>query len=211
VVAAVAARALCLCILGLWLLDTAQAGAQSRTILVFGDSLSAAYGFDIEKGWVSLLQRRLDDHNPPYTVVNASISGETTRGGAARIESTLAAQRPRVVLVELGGNDGLRGIGVENTRQNLERIIDASIAAGAEVLLLAIELPPNYGQSYTAAFRGIYQSLGHRQGVTLVPFFLDGVAGDATLMQSDGIHPQAEAQPKLLENVWPYLEPMLDN
>lgn len=209
--AAATARGLWICFFGLCLLNSAQAGDQNRTILVFGDSLSAAYGFDVEKSWVSLLQQRLEEHNPRYSVVNASISGETTRGGASRIEPTLAAHRPRVVLVELGGNDGLRGIGIETTRSNLNKIIEACISAGANVLLLAMELPPNYGQAYISAFRGIYQSLGVREDVTLVPFFLDGVAGDATLMQSDGIHPQAEAQPKLLDNIWPYLEPLLDN
>jgi acyl-CoA thioesterase-1 len=206
-----ALRALLACFLGLCLLNWAQAGVESRTILVFGDSLSTGYGFDVEKSWVSLLKRRLDDHNPPYSVANASISGETTRGGAARIESALAEHRPRIVLVELGGNDGLRGIGIETTRSNLKTIIEACKREGAKVLLLAMELPPNYGQSYTSGFRGIYQSLGTREEVTMVPFFLDGVAGDASLMQSDGIHPKAGAQPKLLENIWPYLEPMLDN
>ena len=210
-VAAAALRALLVCFLGLGLLNYAQAGGESRTILVFGDSLSTGYGFDIEKSWVSLLQMRLQDHNPPYSVVNASISGETTRGGAARIESAVAAHGPRIALVELGGNDGLRGIGIETTRRNLKKIIETCLSAGASVLLLAIELPPNYGQSYTAEFRKIYQSLGALEDVTLVPFFLDGVAGDATLMQSDGIHPEAEAQPKLLQNIWPYLEPLLDN
>lgn len=189
----------------------ALAGGESRAILVFGDSLSAAYGFDVEKSWVSLLGKRLEGHNPPYQVVNSSISGETTRGGAARIESVMADHRPEIVLVELGGNDGLRGIDLETTRKNLETIVEECLSAGAKVLLLAMELPPNYGQSYTAEFRQIYQRLGERDGVTMVPFFLEGVAGNAMLMQADGIHPEAEAQPELLENIWPYLEPVLEN
>ncbi|HSS63675.1 MAG TPA: arylesterase [Gammaproteobacteria bacterium] len=192
------------------LIAVARADGESRTILVFGDSLSAAYGFDLEKSWVSLLQNRLQDHNPPYRVVNASISGETTRGGSARIDSLIAEHAPEIVLVELGGNDGLRGIDLEATRRNLEDIIQTCRNAGARVLLLAMELPPNYGQSYTAEFREIYRSLGAREDVTLVPFFLDGVAGNATLMQADGIHPEAEAQPKLMQNIWPYLEPLLE-
>lgn len=143
-------------------------------------------------------------------MANASISGETTRGGAARIESVIARHEPRIVLVELGGNDGLRGIDLETTRKNLEVIVEACLNAGARVLLLAMELPPNYGQSYVTQFREIYKQIGAREDVTLVPFFLDGVAGDSKLMQADGIHPEADAQPKLLENVWPYLEPVLE-
>ena len=187
----------------------AQAGNGSRAILVFGDSLSTAYGFDSDQSWVSLLSKRLEELSPGYRVVNASISGETTRGGATRIDSVIAAHEPEIVLVELGGNDGLRGIDLEATRRNLERIIDASLNAGAHVLLFAMELPPNYGPGYIQEFRDIYQILGKREGVILVPFFLEGVAENPTLMQSDGIHPEAEAQPILLENVWPYLRPLV--
>ncbi len=207
---AIAARWLFLLLFSLSLSSVSHAGGDSRTILIFGDSLSAAYGFDLERSWVSLLQKRLEDHNPAYRVVNASISGETTRGGAARIESVIARHEPVIVLVELGGNDGLRGIDLETTRKNLAAIVETCLNAGAKVLLLAMELPPNYGQSYITEFREIYQLIGVREDVTLVPFFLDGVAGDAKLMQSDGIHPEAEAQPKLLENIWPYLEPLLE-
>ncbi len=188
----------------------ARADGEDRTILIVGDSLSTAFGFDLDKSWVSLLKKRLENHNPAYRVVNASISGETTRGGAERIEALIAEHAPRIVLLELGGNDGLRGIGIDTTRRNLERIIDASVDAGAVVLLFAMELPPNYGQSYTAEFRNVYQTLGARDNVVLVPFFLDGVAGDATLMQDDGIHPRVEAQPRLMRNVWRYLEPELE-
>lgn len=196
-------------LLAVCLFPAALAGGENRAVLVFGDSLSAAYGIEVEKSWVSLLGERLKGRELPYQVVNASISGETTRGGAARIDSVLADYHPEIVLVELGGNDGLRGIDLETTRKNLEKIVDASLSAGARVLLLAMELPPNYGQSYISQFRQIYQYLGERDGVTLVPFFLQGVAGNETLMQDDGIHPEAEAQPRLLENVWPYLAAML--
>lgn len=206
-----AARALLVILFFLFLtLAAARADGEDRTILIVGDSLSTAFGFDLDKSWVSLLKKRLESHNPTYRVVNASISGETTRGGAERIDTLITDHAPRIVLLELGGNDGLRGIGVDTTRRNLERIIDASVEAGAVVLLFAMELPPNYGQSYTAEFRNIYQTLGARDSVVLVPFFLDGVAGDAALMQDDGIHPRAEAQPRLMQNVWPYLQPELE-
>ena len=205
------ARALLVILLFVFLAAAAaRANGEDRTILIVGDSLSTAFGFDLDKSWVSLLKKRLENHNPAYRVVNASISGETTRGGAERIAALIAEHTPRIVLLELGGNDGLRGIGIDTTRQNLERIIDACVDAGAVVLLFAMELPPNYGQSYTAEFRNIYQTLGARDDVVLVPFFLDGVAGHATLMQDDGIHPRAEAQPRLMQNVWPYLEPELE-
>lgn len=180
-----------------------------RVILVFGDSLSTAYGFDIEKGWVSLLEDRLDREKLDYQVVNASISGETTRGGRARINDVLEAAGPGIVIVELGGNDGLRGINLESTEKNLDAIVRSVLEAGAEVLLLAMELPPNYGPSYIQRFRQIYTNIAEANDIHLVPFFLEGMAGDSALMQSDGIHPKAEAQPQLLENVWPYLMPLL--
>lgn len=180
-----------------------------RVILVFGDSLSTAYGFDIEKGWVSLLEDRLEREKFEYRVVNASISGETTRGGRARIDDVLDAARPGIVIVELGGNDGLRGINLDSTRENLHAIVNAAVKTGAEVLLLAMELPPNYGPSYIERFREMFTYVASTNDVQLVPFFLEGVAGDSNLMQADGIHPVAEAQPKLLENVWPHLEPLL--
>ena len=206
-----AARALLIILCFLFLAAAAaRADGEDRTLLIVGDSLSTAFGFDLDKSWVSLLKERLKNRDPAYRVVNASISGETTRGGAERIEALIAEHAPRIVLLELGGNDGLRGIGIDTTRRNLERIIDASVDAGAVVLLFAMELPPNYGQSYTAEFRKIYQALGTRDNVVLVPFFLEGVAGDATLRQDDGIHPRAEAQPRLMRNVWPYIEPVLE-
>jgi len=180
-----------------------------RVILVLGDSLSTAYGIDLEKSWVSLLQKRLRQSKPDYRVVNTSISGETTRGGVARVAGALAAHAPEIVIVELGGNDGLRGIDLDATRRNLETIVGNCLEAGAEVLLLAMDLPPNYGPSFINGFRSIYTRIAEQDRVKLVPFFLQGVAGDPVLMQADGIHPQAEAQPKLLDNVWPHLEPLL--
>ena len=183
--------------------------ASDRVILVFGDSLSTAYGFDVEKGWVSLLKERLVREKFDYRVVNASISGETTRGGRARINDVLEAAGPGIVIVELGGNDGLRGINLQSTEKNLEAIVKSALEAGAEVLLLAMELPPNYGPSYIERFRQIYMNIAEANEVYLVPFFLEGVADNSNLMQADGIHPKAEAQPQLLENIWPYLKPLL--
>jgi acyl-CoA thioesterase-1 len=188
---------------------SATSAESRRVILVLGDSLSTAYGIDVEKSWVSLLQKRLRQSKPDYRVVNASISGETTRGGVARVAGALAADAPEIVIVELGGNDGLRGIDLETTRRNLETIVGNCLEAGAEVLLLAMDLPPNYGPSFINGFRSIYTRIAEQDRVKLVPFFLEGVAGDPALMQADGIHPQAEAQPKLLDNVWLYLEPLL--
>ncbi len=188
---------------------SATSAESQRVILVLGDSLSTAYGIDVEKSWVSLLEKRLRQRKPDYRVINASISGETTRGGVARVAGALAADAPEIVIVELGGNDGLRGIDLETTRRNLETIVGNCLEAGAEVLLLAMDLPPNYGPSFINGFRSIYTRIAEQDRVKLVPFFLQGVAGDPTLMQADGIHPQAEAQPKLLDNVWPHLEPLL--
>lgn len=178
-------------------------------IVVLGDSLSSAYGLNVESGWVQLLQDRLDEDGTGYRVVNASISGDTSNGGAARLPAELGKHSPDIVIVELGGNDGLRGLPLEVTRQNLERIIVESRAAGARVLLVGMRLPPNYGPAYTAAFHGIYEALGEKHDVARVPFLLDGVGGVDELMQPDGIHPRVEAQPRMLENVWPHLKPLL--
>jgi acyl-CoA thioesterase-1 len=196
-------------ILLLVIVQAMPAYAFGGVILVLGDSLSSAYGLDVQTGWVQLLQARLDAQNADYHVVNASISGDTTNGGAARLPSALEKHQPDVVVVELGGNDGLRGLPLSVTRANLERIIVESQTAGARVLLLGMRLPPNYGPAYTDAFHAIYQDLADRYGVARVPFLLDGVGGVDDLMQADGIHPRAEAQPLMLENVWPHLKPML--
>ena len=196
-------------ILLLVIVHAMPAHAQGGVILVLGDSLSSAYGLDVKTGWVQLLQDRLDGQNAGYRVVNASISGDTTNGGAVRLTSALEKQQPDVVVVELGGNDGLRGLPLGVTRANLERIIVDSQNAGARVLLLGMRLPPNYGPAYTNAFHAIYEELADRYGVARVPFLLEGVGGVDGMMQSDGIHPRAEAQPAMLENVWPYLQPLL--
>lgn len=178
-------------------------------LLVLGDSLSAAFGIDTRSGWVSLLAERLAARGLDLRVVNASISGDTTAGGLARLPPLLAEHRPRVVVIELGGNDGLRGLPLPVVRGNLESLIRASRDAGARVLLLGMRIPPNYGPRYTEAFHTLYADLAQRYQVPLVPFFLDGVAAQPGLMQDDGIHPRAEAQPHLLDNVWPALEPLL--
>lgn len=185
------------------------AASAGPPVLVFGDSLSAAYGVPPGKGWVDLLTRRLAGKPSPLPVVNASVSGETTQGGVTRIADALARHRPGVVILELGGNDALRGLPLERTRENLARMIEQSRAAGARVLLLGMQIPPNYGPTYTESFRALYHDLHQSTGVAFVPFFLEGVALDPALMQEDGIHPTTSAQPRLLENVWPSLEPLL--
>lgn len=181
----------------------------STVVLVLGDSLSAGYGIDPSRGWVALLERRLERRGEGYRVVNASISGDTTRGGVARLPLALDAHRPAVVIVELGGNDGLRGLDVAQMRANLSRMITLSRESGAEVLLVGMRIPPNYGRRYTEAFHAAYGELARKHRVALVPFMLDGVALDPALMQNDGVHPRVEGQPRILENIWPHLEPLL--
>ena len=181
--------------------------ASRPVVLVMGDSLSAAYGIEQGAGWVSLLQARLDGK---ARVVNASISGETTSGAAARLPDLLGQHRPEIVVLELGGNDGLRGLPPGQMRANLADMIEASQAADAEVLLLGIDIPPNYGRAYRDAFTGVFTRLADEHDLPLVPFLLEGVALEDELMQDDGIHPTAAAQPKILENVWPALVPLLE-
>lgn len=184
-------------------------GALAGTVLVVGDSISAALGVDTRQGWVVLLQKRLQEGGFEHRVVNASISGDTSSGGAARLPALLAQHQPELVIIELGGNDGLRGQPLVQLQQNLARMIDASRAAEAEVLLLGMRLPPNYGQRYTQAFAQVYADLAAGKQVALVPFLLEGVGGVPGMMQADSIHPAAAAQPIMLENVWPTLEPLL--
>ena len=179
-------------------------------ILVFGDSLSAAYGIEVKAGWVALLQERLHAHDRPHEVVNASVSGETTVGGRARLPGLLAERNYAVVVLELGGNDGLRGLSLQQTEDNLRAMIAAAQASGARVLLLGMRLPPNYGATYTEAFAAIYPRLAREQGAGLVPFLLADVATDPALMQPDRIHPRPEAQPRILDTVWPALVPLLE-
>lgn len=181
--------------------------APSPTILVMGDSLSAAYGIERDKGWVTLLAERLKDD---AQVINASISGETTSGGLQRFAELLRQRQPDIVLLELGGNDGLRGLSPNQMQANLASMIEQSQDADAQVLLLGIDIPPNYGQAYRDAFTGVFYSLAEEYDVSLVPFLLEDIALKDALMQSDGIHPTADAQPIILQNVWPELEPLLE-
>lgn len=183
--------------------------SHSPTLLVLGDSISAAFGIEQSKGWVSLLSQKLQDHQYRMQVVNASISGETTQGGLQRLPSLLAKHKPVLVIVELGGNDGLRGLQLSLIEENLREIIATIKAENANILLTGIRLPPNYGQIYTEKFYQIYQDLAKQQKVTLVPFLMDGVARNSALMQTDGIHPTADAQPVMLKNVWEFLQPMI--
>jgi len=173
---------------------------------VLGDSLSAGYGIDISQSWTVLLQQRLAQSGYSYRVENASISGDTTRGGLARLPKLLKRHRPMVVVVELGANDGLRGVPVAEAERNFRKILDLIAAAGATVLLLEMRVLPNYGPAYAEQFGQLFARLGDLDGVRLVPFFLHDVVLNRSLMQDDGLHPNASAQPKMLENVWVYLE-----
>ena len=186
---------------------TPRAGA--GTVLVLGDSLSAAFGIERQAGWVSLLEDHLLQHSPSWQVVNASISGETTGGGLARLPQLLEQHHPAVVVIELGGNDGLRGFPIGTIRDNLDRMVSLSTEAGAEVLLVGMRIPPNYGSRYTTQFHDSFHEVAQQHDVPLLPFLLDGVATRAELMQQDGIHPRAEAQPLILQNVLPHLKRLL--
>ena len=181
----------------------------TRTVLVLGDSLSAAHNIAVDKGWVHLLDARLKDMRPPWRVVNASISGETSLSGRDRLPALLKQYRPRVVVLELGANDGLQGLSMQHMKANLAAMIRASQAAGARVLLLGIELPVNYGPRYRDTLRQAYVDLAAQYHTALVPFLLEGVALDPDLMQADGLHPTAAGEPRVLENVWARLHPLL--
>ncbi|MFK7671492.1 arylesterase [Pseudomonas lundensis] len=183
--------------------------AAAGTILIVGDSISAGFGLDTRRGWVSLLEQRLEREGHDDRVVNASISGDTSAGGQARLPALLTEHKPDVVIVELGGNDGLRGQPPAQLQQNLAAMIDAAKTAGAKVLLLGMQLPPNYGVRYTEAFARVYTQLADEKQIALVPFFLEGVGGHPELMQADGLHPAAAGQKRLLDNVWPALKPLL--
>ncbi len=196
-------------LLGLMVLFGSAAGAESPVILVLGDSLSAGYGIPVEKGWVSLLQRRLVERGFPYRVVNASISGDTTSGGLSRLPAALELHRPTIVVLELGANDGLRGQPPMAMSRNLSRMIERSQQAGARVLLAEMRIPPNYGPLYAQKFQATFGELAQHYAIPLIPFLLDGVAGNPALIQDDGLHPRAEAQPRILDNVWAVLEPAL--
>ena len=186
-----------------------SAALANSTIVIYGDSLSAGYGIDIKQGWVSLLQNRLLETGYNYQVVNASISGETTAGGRHRINDTLQKHRPEIIVIELGGNDGLRGMNLVQMKDNLATIILASIDYQAKVLLMSIEIPPNYGPRYNQQFRQTYTTLAKEYTVNLVPFLLKSVATNPVYMQADGIHPKANARGMILDNIWPFLTPLL--
>jgi acyl-CoA thioesterase-1 len=193
-----------------WVSANGATPAETPVILVFGDSVSAGYGLTrVEQGWVALLQSRLKQQEYVYQVVNASVSGETTAGGLARLPRALTLHQPRIVILELGGNDGLHALPVAQMRTNLARMVDLASAAGAKVLLLGMRIPPNYGPDYTEQFRSSYSDLARDKKLPLVPFLLDDTALVPQLMQADGIHPNELGQPRLLDNVWPTLKPLL--
>ena len=182
---------------------------QAATILIFGDSISAAYGIQREQGWVALLERRLASHGPQFRVVNASMSGETTGGGLARLPKALANHDPDLLIIELGGNDGLRGYPVANIRRNLAQMIEAADPRQRGVLLVPMQIPPNYGHRYTQAFRDLFTDLSASYDVTLADDFIESVALQPELMQADGIHPTAAGQPLLLDALWPAIQRLL--
>ncbi|MFM2434734.1 MAG: hypothetical protein RL063_713 [Pseudomonadota bacterium] len=183
--------------------------AASNSILIYGDSLSAAYGIPQQQGWVSLLQQRLEDQHYPYKVINASVSGETSSGGLSRLSATLNAHQPNIVILELGANDGLRGLPLSVMKDNLAQMIEQSKRSGAKVLLIGMKIPPNYGPKYSQSFTQQYQQLSQELKVPRVPFMLQGMESRPELIQDDGLHPNEQAQPFILENIWPQLKLML--
>jgi acyl-CoA thioesterase-1 len=196
----------------LWLAIALWSGvavADKPVLLVLGDSLSAAYGMDAAQGWVALLQKRVSAQGFSQRVVNASVSGETTSGGRARLPALLKQHRPAIVVIALGANDGLRGLPVDQMQRNLQAMTDAARKSGARVLLAGIRLPPNYGAAYAEQFQRVYRDLARSRGVALVPFLLEGVDLDDNLMQADRLHPAPAAQARILDNVWPALQPLL--
>ena len=198
-------RLLCLLVC-LW---PVRVAADDATIVILGDSLSAAYGMEMSESWPSLLRQRLDEHGHAWQVFNSSITGETTQGGLTRLPRLLEQHEPAIVIIELGGNDGLRGLPLEVTRENLSRMIEQSLAAGARVVLAEMRIPPNYGRTYTEKFNGTYSDLAARYDVVLLPFVLQDIALEPGMMQADGIHPTAAAQPIILDQVWKALAPLL--
>ena len=192
-----------------FLLCVPPALAKAPVVLVVGDSLSSGYGIDVQAGWVALLAQRLTQQGYPHRVINASISGDTSGGGRARLPRVLALHNPDLVIIELGANDGLRGLSLTAMQTNLAAMIKTTRAHGARVVLVGMHLPTNYGSAYTEKFHAVYVNLARQLKVPLVPFLLDTVALDAQLMQADGLHPRATAQARLLDNVWPVLKPSL--
>jgi acyl-CoA thioesterase-1 len=198
-----------LSLLVLMMATNAQA-SDSPTVLIFGDSLSAGFGIDVDQSWAALLQQRLEELGYEHRVVNASISGETTEGGAARIDSAIGTFSPDLIILELGGNDGLRGFPPTRIKGNLEAIARRARDSGAGVVLLGIRIPTNYGARYTQAFEAVYPEVATELGIKWIEFFMDGVALNDELLQADRIHPNAEAQPILLDNAWPIIRDTID-
>ena len=187
----------------------AAQAATAPTVLVFGDSLSAGYGIDVDQSWPALLQSRLESQGYEHRVINASISGETTEGGVTRIARTLENFSPELVILELGGNDGLRGFPPDRMKTNLQTIIETTKTSGAAVVMLGIRIPTNYGPRYTGAFENVYRELAEQLSVLWIEFFMEGIALNEELMQEDGIHPNASAQSILLDNAWPIIRQAL--
>lgn len=181
----------------------------ARVILVIGDSISAAYGINPKSGWVSLLADKITQQKKPYQVINASISGDTSSNGLNRIKSLLIKYQPAIVIIELGGNDGLRGLSLKSMKKNLQQMIKVSQQYKTKVLLAGMKIPPNYGRRYTDAFYNVYQHVSRDAGISLIPFLLDGIGDNRELMQPDGIHPTESAQPKIMQTVWNTLQKML--
>ncbi len=182
----------------------------AKSIVVMGDSISAGYGLKAEKGWVTLLQLKLQQENQPYTIFNESISGDTTAGGLARIDKALSRYKPEFILLELGANDGLRGLSPKKMKSNLAEIISRSHKAGAKVLLLSMRIPPNYGKRYVDMFYNVYPQLAEELDIPFVPFILEDIALAKELMQKDGLHPNAKAQPLIADKIWQHLHPILE-
>lgn len=182
---------------------------QAKSIVVLGDSISASYGFEVQHGWVALMAKQLASSHPDYTVHNASISGDTTAGGLARLPQILTRYQPEILILELGANDGLRGLSLKNMQQNLTAIIEQAKKSGAKVLLLTMRIPSNYGKRYTEMFYTSYEKIAKKSNITLVPFILEGVALDKSQIQRDGLHPNEKAQPVIANNIVPFLLPLL--
>lgn len=189
---------------------SAPQGSTPRTVLVVGDSLSAEYGIKRGTGWVPLLSARISEQYPKFQVVNASISGDTTSGGVARLPALLRQHAPAVVVLELGANDALRGLPLNMTEQNLRTMTQAARKADAEVLIVGMQIPPNYGRDYAQRFAAVFSNVAKNENARLVPFLMEGIATNRAMFQADGIHPNEDAQPQLLDNVWPALRPMLN-
>ncbi|MDG2288366.1 MAG: arylesterase [Woeseiaceae bacterium] len=193
------------------LVTASTVGAEEPTIVIFGDSLSAGYGIEVDQSWGSLLQARLKEQGYEHRVVNASISGETTEGGVTRIDSALSDFSPDLVILELGGNDGLRGFPPTRIEKNLEKLIVQAKSSGAAVILLGIRIPTNYGSRYSAEFEAVFRNVSERLDVQWVEFFMEGIALNDDLLQEDRIHPNANAQPMLLDNAWSIISTTLQN